>query len=178
MINWCNECRRLIDYYGRTEIRLWTHNRHPIARPHGRAMGVYCEYMGGDCYNGTTLYIVSTFIITNVAPISKGMLNKFENMRECSLDNGGCDKTAGNFKIIFFNKTSAFWENSHQLLFFGLSLILKQYWFRIGLPANRRQAITYTNNDIIHWGLLMGWCKTVVSPLVIHRRYHSLPLSL
>ena len=51
------------DIFSGTSARpiLNTHKRHPISRPHGRAMVCPCEYFGGSWprYNGIALYIAA-----------------------------------------------------------------------------------------------------------------------
>ena len=49
---------RHCDSSGRNWIRYLNHSRHPIPRPHERAMGVYFEDLGENWarYNGTALY--------------------------------------------------------------------------------------------------------------------------
>ena len=48
--------------WGRISIRCWTQKKTAIPRPHGRAMGVFCEYLWENVphYNDTALYVVIT----------------------------------------------------------------------------------------------------------------------
>ena len=48
--------------WGRISIGCWAHRRHAILRPHGRAMGVFCEYLWENLprYNANALHVVIT----------------------------------------------------------------------------------------------------------------------
>ena len=75
------------DHSCRTWIRLETHNRYPIPRPNGRAMGclLWRYWRKWPRFNGTALY--SSILILDVD--------------ECATENGGCnqvcDNTLGNY---------------------------------------------------------------------------------
>ena len=49
-------------------IKVWNHKRHPIPRPNGRALGVFCEHCGEiwPRYNGTALYIYAWLRLTKI----------------------------------------------------------------------------------------------------------------
>ena len=49
-IAWCQIWRD--NYDCRIQIRLWTNKRHPIARPHGRAMRCLCKYFCAKIAHG------------------------------------------------------------------------------------------------------------------------------
>ena len=56
-----NIARYYINIYwncGRISIRCWIQKRHPIPRPNGRAMGVFCKYLWENLqhFNDTALY--------------------------------------------------------------------------------------------------------------------------
>ena len=71
VITWSNiawYCTHHCRSWGKISIGGWTHQRHPIPRPDGRAMGCLSEYFGENwyCYNGTALYYVSVWYWTSL----------------------------------------------------------------------------------------------------------------
>ena len=63
-------------------------------------------------------------------------------------------------QMIFSNSFSSikmfiFWLKFHWSLFLGVQLTVSQYWSDNGLVLNRQQAITWTNDDTIHWHMCL-----------------------
>ena len=55
-------CTHHCDHWCKIKMRAWIHKIHPIPRPNGRAIGVFCESLRENWprYIGTALYIVIT----------------------------------------------------------------------------------------------------------------------
>ena len=53
-------------------------------------------------------------------------------------------------------KSFVFWFEFHWILFRSALLTISQHWFINGLAPNRRQAISWSNADLVHWPIYVA----------------------